>query len=167
MGKLVLIIGGNLGDRLNFIFQATNLLIEAFGPNMEASSIYETEAWGGKSSGSYLNQVLVFQSSMKPHKVLEIIQSVENRLERKREVKWGNRTMDIDLLFYGDLCLDSKDLIVPHPFISQRRFVLEPLNELMPDFIHPSLKLKIRELLLRCKDNSAVLKYKKGPDLPG
>lgn len=167
MEKLVLIIGGNLGDRLNYIFQATELLKSAIGHLWKSSAIYETEAWGGQSSGDYLNQVLVFNSSIKPFKVLEIIQSIEGMLERKREVKWGDRTMDIDLLFYGNLCLETENLVIPHPLISQRRFVLEPLNELMPQFIHPKEKMAIRELLMKCSDTSKVSLYKKSPELPG
>lgn len=159
MVKLVLILGGNLGDRLSLINKAKKMLEEVFGPSLAASSVYQTEAWGGKSSGDYLNVVLVFNCSIEPNKVLEIIQSIENGLERKREIKWGDRTMDIDLLFYGNLCLETESLIIPHPFIIQRRFVLEPLNELMPDFIHPKEKMAIRELLLNCTDTSKVSLY--------
>ena len=138
-----------------------------FGSSVAVSSIYETEAWGGQSSGDYLNQVLVFKSKIAPQKVLEIIQSIETSLERKRENKWGDRTMDIDLLFFGNRCLETENLIIPHPLISQRRFVLEPLNELMPGFIHPFEKKAIRELLMNCKDLSSVSLYKKSPELPG
>lgn len=140
---------------------------EVFGPTIAASSVYETEAWGGKSSADYLNQVLVFQSSFDPFKVLEIIQGIENRLERKRAIKWGDRTMDIDLLFYGNLCLETENLVIPHPFIARRRFVLEPLNEVMPEFIHPKEKIEIRQLLANCKDASKVSTFKKSPELPG
>jgi 2-amino-4-hydroxy-6-hydroxymethyldihydropteridine diphosphokinase len=167
MIKLVLILGGNLGDRLTLINKARKTLEKTFGPSLAASSIYETEAWGGKSSGDYLNEVLVFNCSIEPDKVLEIIHSIENGFERKREIKWGDRTMDIDILFYGNFCLETECLIIPHPFITQRRFVLEPLNELMPEFIHPKEKMSIRELLLNCTDSSKVSLYKKSPELPG
>lgn len=168
MEKLVLIIGGNLGDRLRLIKKAKKLLEERIGKVLTTSSIFETEAWGGSSQGDYLNQVLVFQTAMDPLQVLECIQEIENHLERKREVKWGNRTMDIDILYFGERIIISKKLTLPHPYLEKRKFVLEPLSQILPDFIHPSLGKSHLELLKICQDNSKVNLYdKKSPEFPG
>lgn len=167
MEKLVLIIGGNLGDRLLLIQRARIMLSEKLGQELLASSIFETEAWGGKSRGNYLNQVLIFNSQIEPFHVLSIIQGIEHQLERVREVKWGDRTMDIDILYYGERILEEEKLIIPHPFLEQRRFVLEPLAEVMPEFIHPVLGKTQAELLAICKDNSKVRTYEKSPEYPG
>ncbi|MGY6744954.1 MAG: 2-amino-4-hydroxy-6-hydroxymethyldihydropteridine diphosphokinase [Cecembia sp.] len=167
MEKLVLIIGGNLGDRLLLIQRARIMLSEKLGDELLASSIFETEAWGGKSTGNYLNQVLIFESQLEPFQVLSIIQGIEQQLERVREVKWGDRTMDIDILYYGERILDAEKLIIPHPFLEQRRFVLEPLAEVMPEFIHPVLGKTQAELLAKCTDHSKVRTYEKSPEYPG
>ncbi|WP_291788801.1 2-amino-4-hydroxy-6-hydroxymethyldihydropteridine diphosphokinase [Cecembia sp.] len=161
MENLVLIIGGNLGDRLLLIKKARNLLEKRLGKELIASSIFETEAWGGSSLGYYLNQVLVYQTALEPMQVLECIQEIENQLERKREVKWGNRTMDIDILYFGKRTINSEKLILPHPYLEKRKFVLEPLSQILPDFIHPSLGKSHQELLRICQDISEVKLYEK------
>ena len=167
MEKLVLIIGGNLGDRLLLIQQARKILSEKLGPELNASSIFETEAWGGASKGSYLNQVLIFESQLEPEQVLDIIQQIERRLERVREVKWGDRTMDIDILYYGDRLIHSEKLIIPHPYLEERRFVLAPLAEVLPTFLHPRSGMSQSFLLKQCKDNSKVQQYEKSLENPG
>lgn len=164
MEKLVLIIGGNLGERELLLSQAINLLIENFGGIELKSKVYETAPWGGKSKGAYLNQVLVFSTDLEPEEVLKKTQKIENLLGREREVKWGDRTMDIDILYYGDMVVDYPEIRIPHPFISQRRFVLEPLAEVLPDFIHPLLKMTNAELLHDCRDESQVYVYEKSPE---
>ena len=167
MERLVLIIGGNLGDRLGLIRQARISLGKLFGAERLVSSIFETQAWGGRSKGNYLNQVLVYETAISPEGVLGLIQDIENSLERKREVKWGDRTMDIDILYYGDKVIQSGKLSVPHPYIQDRRFVLVPLTEVMPDFLHPTLLLSQLELLENCSDVSEVRCYEKSPVVPG
>lgn len=164
MEKLILIIGGNLYDRLALIQKAKDQLEDKIGVCIQYSSIFETEAWGGKSSGSYLNQVLVFQTKLKPQQILQCILQIERECGRERIEKWGNRTMDIDILYFGDTIVNDDDLLIPHPHISDRKFVLEPMVEVMPDFIHPiSGKTQI-ELLHACNDSSKVEIYKKSPD---
>jgi 2-amino-4-hydroxy-6-hydroxymethyldihydropteridine diphosphokinase len=161
MDQVVFILGGNLGDKLGLIESATELMISHFGQVILGSSIFESEPWGGKSIGNYLNQVLVFQTTTPPEEVLDIILGIELMMGRKREEKWGNRTMDIDILYFGDEIFQSKRLTIPHPFLQERRFVLEPLSEILPDFVHPVLKQTNQELLLKCPDNSLVTPYKK------
>ena len=161
MEKVVFIIGGNLGDRMKFIQQAYKMLRENFSDPLLSSSVFETAAWGEASEGEYLNQVLVFPTNLTAEVVLTIIQEIENRLGRKREEKWGNRTMDIDILYFGQQVIQNQDLIIPHPFISQRRFVLEPLVEILPDFLHPIFQISNTQMLEGCSDISAVVRIEK------
>lgn len=153
--QIVLMIGGNRGDRLQLINDAKMLLSEA-GKITTASSIFETAPWGAASEGSYLNQALVIETETPPEDFILLSQSIETMLGRIRTRSWGNRTMDIDLLYDGDRVYREKDLIIPHPRIAERRFVLVPLVEILPDFIHPVLNLSNRELLKRCRDESSV-----------
>lgn len=160
MGKLVVIIGGNIGDRLMYIRKASQLLENRIGKLTAVSSIYETAAWGGNSEGDYLNQVLLIESEESASVILERIWQIEAQCDRKRDTKWGDRTMDIDILYFGNEVIDTPNLQIPHPEIANRKFVLEPLSEIIPDFIHPVLKKTQTELLLVCKDQSWVKKYK-------
>lgn len=153
--QIVLMIGGNLGDRLQLINDARMLLSEA-GKITKASSIFETAPWGAASEGSYLNQALVIETDTPPEDFILLSQSIEITLGRIRTRSWGNRTMDIDLLYDGDRVYREKNLILPHPRIAERRFVLVPLVEILPDFIHPVLHLSHLELLKRCRDESSV-----------
>ncbi len=156
MEEVVFIIGGNMGNRSDLISKAKYLLQDSLGDPILLSSIYETAAWGKKSSGDYLNQVLVFDSDFSPHELLAIGQNIENSLGRIRVEKWTDRTMDVDILYIGQKIVYHPDLAIPHPHIAQRRFVLEPVTEVLPDFIHPVFKLTNQQLLENCGDNSAV-----------
>jgi 2-amino-4-hydroxy-6-hydroxymethyldihydropteridine diphosphokinase len=160
MNQVVFILGGNLGDKLRLIEAGAASLVMEFGPIVFKSSIYETAAWGGNSEGNYLNQVLVFKTTISPEAVLEIILAIEISLGRKRSEKWGDRTMDIDILYFGNEIINTDRLNIPHPYIQDRRFVLEPLAEILPDYVHPVLNLTSKELLAQCLDNSTVIKIK-------
>ncbi|AFL84470.1 2-amino-4-hydroxy-6-hydroxymethyldihydropteridine pyrophosphokinase [Belliella baltica DSM 15883] len=156
MRQIILIIGGNIGDRLSLITQAKQLLEEKIGKVSLISSLYETEAWGGNSKGNYLNQILVLESPLAADEVLDKALQIEKVLGRQRDIKWGNRTMDIDILYYGDEIIDSPNLKIPHPYLHLRRFVLEPLAEVVPNLVHPILNLTSTELLQNCQDDSIV-----------
>ena len=158
--QVVLIIGGNLYDRMALIDQCRKLLADFLGPASKASVVYESEAWGGKSSGNYLNQVLAFDTELSAMEILEGIQSIEQQLGRSREEKWGNRTMDIDILAFGEEAIETDLLSIPHPFLHLRRFVLVPLAEILPNWIHPLLRKSASELLDKCPDISQVWKLK-------
>ena len=161
MDKVVLIIGGNLGDRRELIKEANRLLVLHFGIPKISSSIFETEAWGGKSAGNYLNQVLIFETAQSPENIMAIILDIEKEMGRQRDLKWGDRTMDIDILYFGNKIISKPNLVIPHPFIQERRFVLVPLNETIPDFSHPILAKTHRELLESCSDTSRVVVFEK------
>ncbi|WP_373496144.1 2-amino-4-hydroxy-6-hydroxymethyldihydropteridine diphosphokinase [Aquiflexum sp.] len=161
MDKVVLIIGGNLGDRRALIGEANKLLMLQFGIPKLSSSIYETTAWGGKSVGNYLNQILIFETTQSPENLLTTIQAIEDKMGRNRDLKWGDRTMDIDILYFGNKIIRTSSLIIPHPYIEERRFVLEPLKEVIPEFLHPLLAKSQQELLELCSDPCKVVVFEK------
>jgi 2-amino-4-hydroxy-6-hydroxymethyldihydropteridine diphosphokinase len=146
-------LGSNIGDRRLNLEDAIRLL------NLEvdlASSIYETEPVDYLNQPWFLNQVIKTKTLLNPDELLLRCQSIENTLGRIREINKGPRTIDIDLLLYNDVVLQSDSLILPHPGIADRRFVLVPLDEIAPDFMHPVLKCSIHELLLKTADRSDV-----------
>lgn len=155
--QVVLLIGGNLGDRLSYLTQAVERL-QMYFQLLKKSEIYETEAWGGHSTGNYLNQALLMNSVHSASQVLDIVQGIERQLARERKVRWGNRTMDIDIIYYDDLILNTPLLQIPHPLLQERRFVLRPLVEIIPEYIHPEFKVNQLILLDRLKDSSSVIK---------
>lgn len=159
MEKLVLILGGNLGDREKLILEAKLRLQQFVGEIVQESKIYETQAWGGQSNGNYLNQVVVLISELEPLQVLEKIQAIELELGRERQIKWGDRTMDIDILYFGNQIIKSALLTVPHPYISKRKFVLVPLMDVLPEFIHPIHQRSHHDLLERLNDDLDVLEF--------
>lgn len=156
MNDVILLTGGNMGDRSSNLTAARNRLVGALGPLRAASSIYATAPWGVTDQPDFLNQVLIISTSRSPREVLSSLLTIEESLGRVRTAKWGPRPIDIDILFYGDAVVDTPELTVPHPEIPHRRFVLEPLAEVAPDFIHPVLGVSVRELLAQTPDNSAV-----------
>jgi 2-amino-4-hydroxy-6-hydroxymethyldihydropteridine diphosphokinase len=155
--EVVLCLGWNKGNREKLLSQAVILLSQYFEVK-KLSSIYETAAWGGVAKGDFLNQVAVVSTDMQPEEVLNRIQQIELDLGRTRFEPWGDRTMDIDILFYGEQIFKSDRLEIPHPFLAERRFVLVPLSELIPDFVHPVLKEKMVKLLDLCQDRSEIKK---------
>ncbi len=161
-----LLLGSNQGDRLEILQQAGRLINEQIGRMVLRSSVYVTKAWGQTNQPDFLNQVLQIETTLSAFVILNEIQTIEKQLGRKRMEKWGPRLIDIDLLYYDDLVIESDDLIVPHPQIPFRRFTLEPLVEIAPNFIHPiSLKTQI-QLLDECPDLLNVDKLS-GVGFPG
>lgn len=154
MHKITILLGSNQGNRKELIMKAIQLLEIKLGKCQKVSSIYESEAWGFEADTAFLNQVLVFDSTLKPEEILQIGLDAEKKLGRTRnEGGYASRTMDIDLLFYDNQIIEEENLQIPHPRLHLRRFTLEPLVEIMPDFIHPKLKKDMRELLKVCTDN--------------
>ena len=126
------------------------------------SSIFSTEAWGGKAEGEFLNQVLLVSTEEVPLKFFELFcRPLSGDLGRERQVTWGDRTMDIDILYWEDQEIQVPNLIIPHPHLHKRRFVLAPLAELLPDWVHPKLNKNSLELLEACEDESKLKKWKK------
>ena len=156
MNKAYLLIGGNMGDRLRNLARAEELLQAGTGKVMERSGIYETAAWGKTDQPAFLNKALLLQNDLSPAQLLQNIMDVENEMGRIRSEKYGPRTIDIDILFFNREIIRLPQLVIPHPEIQNRRFALEPLNEIAPDFFHPVLNKSIRQLLAECPDKLEV-----------
>lgn len=158
MHQVFLLIGGNLSNREELLAQASILVNREIGNIRKSSSIYETEAWELQTEDHFLNQVLQVETQLAAVEVLERILDIEKKLGRKKRTKSGyeSRTMDIDILFFDNQEIATKNLIIPHPLLHVRRFVLEPLNEIAPTLIHPKLQLTINELLEKCEDQHEV-----------
>lgn len=148
--------GANLGDRLANLKRAQDLIALRVGPVEAASRVYRTEAWGLSDQPAFLNQVLKVRTALAPEALLETVLGIERQMGRERRVRWGARLIDIDILFYDDLIIDSGTLTVPHPFIGQRRFVLAPLAEIAPAWRHPQLGKTVEELLAGTSDPLGV-----------
>jgi dihydroneopterin aldolase/2-amino-4-hydroxy-6-hydroxymethyldihydropteridine diphosphokinase len=158
-------LGSNVGDREEYIEQAIFLLSKT--PNVKMikkSTNYETEAEGPGDQQSFLNAAIEIQTSLDPYKLLSVVQETENALGREREVEWGPRTMDIDILLYDDQIISDDKLQVPHPLLHERLFVLKPLSEIAPNVLHPALEKKIVDIYEERK-NDIGEKY--DDDLPG
>lgn len=153
--KVVLLLGGNRGNREELINQAVKFISEK-NQLIASSAIYETQAWGNVAKGNFLNRVIQIKTSDSPEKLLEHIQGIEEKLGRKRTETWGDRTMDIDILYFGDEVINSPNLTIPHRFIQDRRFVLVPLAEILPEMIHPIFGKSNRTLLEECQDPGEV-----------
>ncbi|MDN3579858.1 2-amino-4-hydroxy-6-hydroxymethyldihydropteridine diphosphokinase [Mucilaginibacter flavus] len=158
MINVFLLLGSNLGDRHAFMQQAIAHIETDIAPVLQVSAIYETQSWGKKDAPDYLNQVVLLQTDLPAQTILQKILAIELLLGRRREEKWGSRTIDIDILFYGDDIIDEPDLKVPHPEMHKRRFTLEPLVELAPDFVHPLIKKNILLLKTELIDELVVKK---------
>ncbi len=167
MHEVVLLLGGNLGDVGLSFKKAINMLEEKLGELTKSSSLYSSPAWGFEHENDFLNQVIVFKTVHTPHTVLAYCLETESLLGRERSFvskskscknTYEARPIDIDILFYNDKIIDSPNLQIPHPQIQNRRFTLEPLAEIMPDFMHSKLKKSCENLLKDCKDESVVRK---------
>jgi 2-amino-4-hydroxy-6-hydroxymethyldihydropteridine diphosphokinase len=158
--ELVLLLGSNAGDRKAVLEQAITEIEAKLGSVLSRSSLYETKAWGFDGD-DFLNQVIIVSSSFSALECLEKTQSIEKQLGRHKKSQKGiyeNRLIDIDILFLGAQILELEYLSIPHPRIAERRFTLAPLEELIPDFVHPKLNKKVRELLIDCEDQTEVKK---------
>lgn len=157
--KAYLLLGSNLGQRETNLKMARSLIENSGGVILQSSKVYESAAWGKEDQPDFLNQVIKIHTSLNPHALLEKLSWVETSLGRLRKVKWGERIIDIDILFYEDEIVKDKALTLPHPGIPNRRFTLIPLNEIAPTLIHPQLDKTISQLLARCKDKLKVWEY--------
>jgi 2-amino-4-hydroxy-6-hydroxymethyldihydropteridine diphosphokinase len=153
---IFLLLGSNLGDRLQTLQVTRDMIGEKVGEISIRSSVYETAPWGVTDQPAYLNQVIVINTAQEPEEILRNILDIEHELGRIRYERWGARVIDIDLLYYNDLMLDSARLTVPHPRLQDRRFTLIPLVEIAPDFINPVLQKTSIQLLSECSDEGLV-----------
>ena len=149
MALVYLSLGSNIGDRVAFIQQAVNLLQAGNKTTLvRSSTLYETEPWGNKSQNWFINAVVELKTQLSPEELLDFCQNIEKELGRVRDgvPRWGERTIDIDILFYNDKIINTPKLTIPHKHLHERAFTLVPLLELIPSFKHPVSGKTISEL---------------------
>ena len=140
-------LGSNLGDREKYVTNAIEILSATDGITMNVvSEVYETKPVGYLQQPNFLNCVVEISTSLSPYQLLDVCMLIESELQRKRTIKWGPRTVDLDILFYGDLVMAEDRLTIPHPLLHERGFVLLPMRDIAPDFLHPKLNISIKAL---------------------
>ena len=160
---IYLSLGSNVGDRAAQIARAVEALAAAGVKVVRQSALYATQpvpAAASRAQNWFLNCVLEAETELMPRQLLRVLQQVERKLGRKRMVRSGPRTIDIDLLLYGTSVVRAADLQVPHPRLAERRFVLVPLAELAPSLRHPTLHKTVLELLAETRDPSQVRRWR-------
>lgn len=156
--------GSNIGNRLSFIRNALHVLSQTDGITVkEISSLYETEPVGNEDQGKFLNGVVAIETHLSPQTLLTTLKVIETKVGRRHRKRWGPREIDLDVLIYGEMCLRTSELIIPHPEMHNRRFVLAPLAEIAPDLVHPILNVTINDMLNNLVDDSDV-EIKEGYD---
>ena len=162
MNVTYLCLGGNIGDREKAIELALLKISRQVGEITSKSEIYETEAWGVNNQQTYLNQCIEVKTNLNSIELITHLLLIEKDLGRERTLNliYEPRTIDIDILFFNHDIIDHPQLIVPHPRLHLRKFVLTPLNEIAPNYLHPLSNKTIFNLLSECEDTSEVKHYK-------
>jgi len=162
MEKVMLVLGGNQGNRQAVMESALQLLSDCFGECIEVSSFYETEAWGFESEQPFINLAAIFKTELSPSEGLSTCLDIEKELGRKRVEGvegYQSRIIDIDIILWGQKIINAPELCVPHPLMHKRLFVLKPCAEIAEKWEHPLLESNIKNLLLKCKDKSKVAEF--------
>lgn len=160
MNYALLSLGSNLGDRIKNIHDAVERIQLSVGEVITHSPYYESKSWGTNSPYDYINICLRIETQLSPSALLNAIHVIENELGRKRTKKYADRTIDIDILLYNDEIINTSDLVIPHPHMHERLFVLVPANQIAPYTIHPVFNKSIQQLLLDCNDETNVYEFK-------
>lgn len=159
MHNCILHLGTNIGAKTNNLQLAEMMISSRIGNISKSSQLYKTAAWGKEDQDDFLNKAIISQTDLTPDEVLSEIHIIEAKLGRQRIEKWGPRIIDIDIIFYGEKIIKKPNLIIPHPHLTNRNFVLIPLMDIIPEFVHPELEQSITELNELCTDTSEVRKY--------
>jgi len=159
MGRVLVSMGSNIGNRLGFLQKAVDALSTSAGFKVKtASPVYETEPVGKKNQREFLNAAVEMESLLSPDSVLVNLKQIERSVGRTPSQRWGPREIDLDLIYIGNLVFKSPSLVLPHPEVAVRRFVLTPLADIAPDFVDPLRNCTLREMLLQCTDECKVVK---------
>ena len=151
--------GSNIGDRLAHIQNAIHALSKTEGITLKKiSSVYKTDPVGYEAQAQFLNGVAAIQTNLPPLSLLHTLKNIETTIGRQHRIRWGPREIDLDILIYGDLCSQTEKLVIPHPEMHRRRFVLVPLAEIAPNIVHPVFQETIQILLDSLEDDKTVLK---------
>ncbi|MDR1583504.1 MAG: 2-amino-4-hydroxy-6-hydroxymethyldihydropteridine diphosphokinase [Prevotellaceae bacterium] len=154
ISTVYLLTGSNLGDRLSYLNSAKQSLNRSVGKLLAESSVYESEPWGFVADNAFFNQVLIYETALTPGEILHSISAIEAETGRIHTIDgYSSRNLDIDILFYDDIRLNSSVLTIPHPMLHKRRFTLLPLAEIAPDLIHPVFNMTVKQLLEKCEDH--------------
>ena len=149
--------GSNIGDRLAHIQNAIQTLSKTEGITLQKiSSLYKTDPVGYEAQAQFLNGVAAIHTTLSPLSLLHTLKDIETAIGRKHRIRWGPREIDLDILIYGDLCVQTEKLIIPHPEMHLRGFVLVPLAEIAPDLVHPVFQVSIQTLLNHFEDDKTV-----------
>ena len=159
MNTLYLQLGSNLGERAQLISDASQEISEHVGKVNIRSQIYESMPWRVDGQENYLNHIIEVETLLSAKETLVAILKIENELGRVRIEKWGERLIDIDIIFFNNEIIETPDLCIPHKHMHERNFVLTPLNEIAPDFIHPKYNKTVSELFNESKDTEKVVEY--------
>ncbi len=158
MNKTYLLLGSNMGNSKQQLLKAVAHIKKKIGKVIRKSALYQTAAWGKTDQPDFLNQVIIIENDLDPAQTMQAILGIEAGMGRIRTEKNAPRIIDIDILYYDKAVINEKNLIIPHPAIQSRRFVLIPLNELSPLFVHPLLRKTNHQLLADCPDKLDVKK---------
>jgi 2-amino-4-hydroxy-6-hydroxymethyldihydropteridine diphosphokinase len=168
MHSVFLALGSNLGNRIENLQSAVENIIEQIGAIQSIAPLYETEPWGFNSDNWFVNTVIEIETVLKPMGLLNKCMHIETELGRKRnktDLGYSSRLIDIDILFYDKRIIDLPELVIPHKHLQDRKFVLMPLNDIAPDFMHPLTKQPVNVLLENCIDKMELVKIEHRLDI--
>ncbi|MDY2960190.1 MAG: 2-amino-4-hydroxy-6-hydroxymethyldihydropteridine diphosphokinase [Hornefia sp.] len=146
--RSIIALGSNMGDRLDYLNKAKKQISLRVGKITGESKILETKAYGYTEQGDFLNMAISVETKLQPEELLDTLLEIESELGRVRTIHWGPRTLDLDIIYYGDKIIKTERLKVPHPDLHNREFVLKPVSEICPEFFDPLRKKQVSELLL-------------------
>lgn len=155
MSDAFIALGSNIGDRQNYLKRALDLLKKS-GRILSVAGIYESTPYGYQAQPPFLNSIVALETNLQPQNLLSKLKGIEAQLGRVDRGRWKAREIDLDIIFYDDLRMATSDLIIPHPDFQNRRFVLEPLADVAPDFISPIHQKTVTELLADCQDETEI-----------
>lgn len=153
---IYLSIGSNIGDRTKNLSNSLLEIENEIGNIVCKSKIYETEPWGYKYQDFFLNQVILVETYLIPETLLDTCKLIESKMGRKVNKKWRERIIDVDILYFNNSIIKKNNLLIPHKFLHDRKFILKPLNDIAPNFLHPKLLKTTSNLLSDCIDKSTV-----------